>query len=106
MPKPRASVPRSAAAKPRLQKRRLNNRRKFKMKTKNLFLLSGLIAGLNLMPVGRVTAQTFTTLHTFSGFPDGGSPLAGNGEQPDREAPRCCERAGERKHRGGLWQSR
>ena len=34
------------------------------MKTHNkyLFLLPALIAGLNLIPAGRVTAQTFTTL--------------------------------------------
>ena len=32
------------------------------MKTKNLFLLPALIAVLNLIPAGRVTAQIFTTL--------------------------------------------
>jgi uncharacterized repeat protein (TIGR03803 family) len=50
------------------------------MKTsiKNLFLLPALIAGLNLIPAGRVTAQTFTTLHSFAYFPgDGGWPYAG-----------------------------
>src|SRR5665213_1563565 len=31
----------------------------------NLFLLPALIAGLNLIPAGRVTAQTFTTLYNF-----------------------------------------
>jgi uncharacterized repeat protein (TIGR03803 family) len=38
------------------------------MKTyiKNLFLLPALIAGLGLIPAGRVTAQTFTTLHSFT----------------------------------------
>ena len=38
------------------------------MKTsiKDLFLLSVLIAGLGLMLAGRVTAQTFTTLHSFT----------------------------------------
>ena len=38
------------------------------MKTNNkrLFLLSALIAGLNLIPAGRVTAQTFTVLHGFT----------------------------------------
>src|SRR5881396_927536 len=36
------------------------------MKTKNLFLLPALIAVLNLIPAGRVTAQTFTTLHSFT----------------------------------------
>src|SRR5947209_20041870 len=35
------------------------------MKTKNLFLLPALIAGLNLIPVGRGTAQTFTTIKSF-----------------------------------------
>jgi hypothetical protein len=40
------------------------------MKTciKNLFLLSALMAGFGLMLAGQVTAQTFTTLHTFTGF--------------------------------------
>src|SRR6266702_2625816 len=57
------------------------------MKTKTLFLLPALIAGLNLIPAGRVTAQTFTTLHSFtassansSGFStnsDGAGPFAG-----------------------------
>ena len=38
------------------------------MKTslKNPFLLPALIAGLGLMLAGRVTAQTFTTLHSFT----------------------------------------
>src|SRR5436190_22863401 len=44
---------------------------------KNLFLLPALIAGLGLMPAGRVTAQTFTTLHSFSGGSDGWGPQAG-----------------------------
>src|ERR1035437_4022567 len=35
----------------------------------NLFLLPALIAGLNLIPAGRVTAQTFTTLHSFTAAP-------------------------------------
>jgi len=50
----------------------------------NLFLLPTLIAGLNLIPAGRVTAQTFTTLHSFtaaSAYPytnsDGATPEAG-----------------------------
>jgi hypothetical protein len=34
-----------------------------KANIKNLLLLPALIAVLNLIPVGRVTAQTFTTLH-------------------------------------------
>jgi len=33
---------------------------------KNLFLLPALIAGLGLLPAGRATAQTFTTLHSFT----------------------------------------
>src|SRR6266576_2361557 len=37
------------------------------MKTKHLFLLPALIAVLNLLPAGRVTAQNFTTLHSFGG---------------------------------------
>ena len=36
------------------------------MKKTNLFLLPALIAGLNLIPAGRVAAQTFTTLHSFT----------------------------------------
>jgi uncharacterized repeat protein (TIGR03803 family) len=57
------------------------------MKTyiKNLFLLPALIAGLNLIPAGRVTAQTFTTLHSFTALSvpytgtnsDGAIPQAG-----------------------------
>ena len=48
------------------------------MKTyvKNLFLLPGLIAVLNLIPAGRVTAQTFTTPHSFTGG-YGATPQAG-----------------------------
>ena len=43
------------------------------------FLLPALIAVLNLIPAGRVTAQTFTTLHSFTAFPyitnlDGADP--------------------------------
>jgi len=47
------------------------------MKThlKNLFLLPALVAGFNLIPAGRVAAQTFTILHTFDGS-DGGTPWA------------------------------
>src|ERR1019366_304763 len=48
----------------------------------NLFLLPALIAGLNLIPAGRVTAQTFTTLHSFTRGSDGAYPggfiLSGN----------------------------
>jgi len=57
------------------------------MKTsiKNPFLLPLLIAGLGLIPAGRVTAQTLTTLHSFtetsgpgpSTNSDGVAPLAG-----------------------------
>ena len=48
------------------------------MKTKNLFLIAALIAVLNLIPADRATAQTFTTLHSFAGFPsDGADPEAG-----------------------------
>jgi uncharacterized repeat protein (TIGR03803 family) len=51
----------------------------------NLFLLPALIAGLGLLPVGRVTAQTFTNLHSFSALSgpsnatnsDGANPYAG-----------------------------
>ena len=40
------------------------------MKTsiRNLFLLAAVVAGLGLIPVDHVTAQTFTTLHSFTAF--------------------------------------
>src|SRR5438874_11432895 len=41
------------------------------MKTKKLLSVPAVIAVLNLLAAGRVTAQAFTTLHSFSG---GGSP--------------------------------
>src|SRR5208283_4630418 len=55
------------------------------MGLKNLFLLPTLIAGLGLMLAGRVTAQTFTTLHSFTALDpytgttnsDGANPYAG-----------------------------
>ena len=56
------------------------------MKTyiKNLFLLPALIAALGLILTGRVTAQTFTTLHSFTAVDpntgtnsDGANPVAG-----------------------------
>jgi uncharacterized repeat protein (TIGR03803 family) len=46
------------------------------MKTKNLFLFTALIAALNLLPVGQASAQTFATLHHFSGG-GGASSFAG-----------------------------
>jgi uncharacterized repeat protein (TIGR03803 family) len=54
-----------------------------KTHTKNLFLQPVLIAALALMLAGRMTAQTFTTLHSFtpttppSTGSDGGAPWAG-----------------------------
>jgi len=36
-----------------------------KTRIKNLFLLPALMAGLGLMPTGRVKAQTFTYLYSF-----------------------------------------
>jgi uncharacterized repeat protein (TIGR03803 family) len=56
------------------------------MKTKNVVFLPALIAVLNLIPAGRVTAQTFATLHSFTATPypppygtnsDGANPQAG-----------------------------
>src|ERR1017187_2864129 len=54
------------------------------MKTpiKNLLLLPALIAGLDLMLANRVSAQTFTTLHSFTALnhstnSDGSHPIAG-----------------------------
>ena len=44
---------------------------------KKMLLLPALIAGLGLMPSGRVAAQTFTTLHSFTGGNDGANPKAG-----------------------------
>src|SRR6266567_3611176 len=55
-----------------------------KANIKNLIILSALIAVLNLIPAGRVTAQSFTTLHSFAAAPaayytnnnsDGAHPL-------------------------------
>jgi uncharacterized repeat protein (TIGR03803 family) len=43
----------------------------------NPFLLITLIAGLGLIPAGRVTAQTFTALHNFTVGGDGAVPFAG-----------------------------
>ncbi|HAO78404.1 MAG TPA: hypothetical protein DCQ92_05390, partial [Verrucomicrobia subdivision 3 bacterium] len=40
---------------------------------KNLFLLPALIAGLGLIPAGRVTAQTFTTLYSFTAVSGSGA---------------------------------
>ena len=47
------------------------------MKTfiENQFPLPALIAGLALISAG-VTAQTFTTLHSFTGGNDGAAPVA------------------------------
>ena len=47
-----------------------------KIHIKNLFLLPALIVGLGLILTGRVTAQTFTTLHNFTNE-DGAYPQAG-----------------------------
>src|ERR1035437_5768337 len=54
----------------------------------NLFLLPALIAGLNLIPAGRVPAQTFTPLYSFTflnnstnsdgAYPQAGLILSGN----------------------------
>jgi uncharacterized repeat protein (TIGR03803 family) len=41
------------------------------------WVLPALIAGLGLIPAGRVTAQTFTTLHSFTNGIDGANPQAG-----------------------------
>src|SRR6266446_6923671 len=46
------------------------------MRIKNLFFMPALIACLGSMPAGRVAAQTFTTLHKFTGGSDGGNPWA------------------------------
>lgn len=53
-----------------------------KMCIKKLFLLPALIVSLGLILTGRVSAQNFTNLHSFSGgdgtFPIGGLVLSGN----------------------------
>jgi uncharacterized repeat protein (TIGR03803 family) len=58
---------------------KFRSKKSIDMKTciKNLFLLDALIAGLGLIPAGRVMGQTFTTLHSFTGGSDGANPLAG-----------------------------
>ncbi len=48
-----------------------------KTRIRNLFLLPALIASLGLIPAGRVTAQTFTTLHNFTASGAGSNPQAG-----------------------------
>ena len=48
-----------------------------KPRMKNLFLLPALMAGLGMMLASRVTAQTFTTLHSFTSGKDGATPFAG-----------------------------
>src|SRR6266478_3508982 len=40
----------------------------------DLLLLPALVAVLNLIPAGRVTAQTFTSLHSFTATTNGGPP--------------------------------
>jgi uncharacterized repeat protein (TIGR03803 family) len=60
-----------------------NENQPMKTYIKNLFPLPALIAGLGLIPAGRVTAQTFTTLHSFMGgyggaYPDAGLILSAN----------------------------
>jgi uncharacterized repeat protein (TIGR03803 family) len=54
------------------------------MKTNNLFVPCALIAALNSLPASQVTAQTFTTLHSFTPVvqiyytnSDGANPIAG-----------------------------
>src|SRR5262245_51466826 len=48
------------------------------MNNKHPSLLSTLMAGLLLISAGRVTAQTFTTIHNFTnGISDGSGPYAG-----------------------------
>src|SRR5438067_896967 len=54
------------------------------MKMKNLFLLPALIAGISLILAVRVTAQTFTTLDTFTALsgPISGPFTNSDGAQP------------------------
>src|SRR5258707_13578399 len=53
------------------------------MKTKNLFFLLALIAALNLLPAGHATAQTFTTLHSFTATSTNSSGIYTNSEGAD-----------------------
>jgi hypothetical protein len=48
----------------------------------NLFLLPVLIAGLGLILAGRVTAQTFTSLYTFTALSDDLSRTNSDGVWP------------------------
>src|SRR6266705_4190909 len=48
-----------------------------KVCVQNPFLCPGLMAGLGLILAGPVTAQTFTTLYSFTGGSDGVRPEAG-----------------------------
>jgi hypothetical protein len=54
---------------------------------KNLFLLPMLIVGLGVMLAGRLTAQTFTVLHSFTG----GDGTFGNAK-PLRRCDTCLTR--------------
>ncbi len=42
---------------------------------KKLFFFPALIAGLGMISASRMTAQTFTTLHSFTGGSDGSGPM-------------------------------
>src|SRR5258708_6814701 len=44
--------------------------------SREAWVLPALIAGLGLIPAGRMTAQTFTVLHSFVAVSDGASPYA------------------------------
>jgi len=48
-----------------------------KMSIKKVIFLPALIATLGLISAGRVTAQTFTTLYSFTNGSDGGNPYSG-----------------------------
>src|SRR5437667_143815 len=52
------------------------------MKTKSLFLLPALIAGIGLILTGRVRAQTLTTLYSFSARSNGDYGTNSDGAQP------------------------
>lgn len=54
----------------------MNSESSVNSRVKYVFVLRALLAGFVLMLVGRVTAQTYTTLHRFTGG-DGASPYAG-----------------------------
>jgi uncharacterized repeat protein (TIGR03803 family) len=59
-----------------------------KTRIKNLFLLPAAMAGLCLLPAGRVTAQTYTALHSFASVSFAATNIDGNEINADGDNPR------------------